>query len=256
MAGLRALFEYGAGVGGTVNYDILNVYNTNTTTAENGGSCCLWTVPEGVSWFAVEIWGGGGGGSGACCCMGGWPGGAGSYSRKFITGLSGDGGESYTICAAGTTNCSTCKCWGCAGYPSFVSINGGAVQACASGGVCGGACCWFMIGDGCGGRQNCQCGSWCGGMGICGSAGAAKGNTFCSSQSWQIMPSAPFTPTGGRVTKNGCSGSASGCAGCDYGGYAAFPGGGGATAGTHNNTLACGAAGAGGLVMIYYPVVS
>jgi hypothetical protein len=143
MAGLRTLLQLAADSSGSVNFDEFHIYNTNKTGHNNGGCCCLWTVPTGVAWFAVEMWGGGGGGAGACCCMQGWPGGSGSYARKFVTGLSGTGGETYTICAAGSTYCSQAKCVGCIGNPSFLSINGGAVQVCASGGGSGYVRCYF-----------------------------------------------------------------------------------------------------------------
>lgn len=249
MAGLRDLFEYSAGAGGTINYDTLYVYNASKTTPSNGGSCCLWTVPAGVTWFAVELWGGGGGGAGTCCCIQGWPGGSGSYARKIISGLSG--GEEYTICAAGSTCCAQFQCLGVAGYPSFVSINGGAVQVCASGGTCGRAACYH--GSNCS-YQGCaqqQCGSYTGTMGICGVTGSSKGSSFCYQSAWQYMPSAPFTPGGSRGTMSECVN----CHGCAIGGYAHWPGGGGASSHSHSSTWS-GAFGAGGLVSIYYGVVS
>ena len=50
----------------------------------NGGQCCLWTVPAGAEWAAFEVWGGGGPGAGVCCCQQGWSGGSGSYGRRII----------------------------------------------------------------------------------------------------------------------------------------------------------------------------
>ena len=255
MAGLRTLLEYGGAIAPTVNFDTLYVYNVNKTTAENGGSCCLWTVPAGVTWFAVELWGGGGGGAGACCCFQGWGGGSGSYARKFITGLSGDGGEQYTICAAGTTACSQNFCNGCDGFPSYVSVNGGAVQICAQGGRRGFTRCYF--GSNCN-RQGCrhcqeETTAFCGTMGIPGIYGGAKGSPMCFSNTWQTMNQAPFTMTSHGFTRNACSGF---CGGCCSGGYARWPGGGGASAAMHDNTCFAGAAGAGGLVNIYYPIIT
>lgn len=83
--------------------------------------------------------------------------------------------------------------------------------------------------------------------------GGGKGSSFCHNGSWQWMPSAPFTGGGTRGTRSHCQRSA----GCDMGGYAHWPGGGGASAVEHGGAGAyCGAAGSGGLVSIYYPVVS
>ena len=250
MAGLRDLLQVGEGGAGSVAFTEFHVFNSNKTTQNNGGFCCLWTVPAGVNWFAVEMWGGGGGGAGTCCCRAGWPGGSGSYARKFEKGVTE--GAQYTICAAGTTGCSQSYCCGCIGNPSFMSVSGGAVLACASGGGQGGTRCYFMIGCNCQGCSGFACGSWQGGMGLCGMSGSAKGNSFCSQNSFGFMPSAPFTPGGNRGTMSYCR---QGC-GTQLGGDPHWPGGGGASAVSHTNTLYCGQYGAGGLVTIYYPVAS
>lgn len=252
MAGLRTLLQVGESSGGGVNFDEFHVFNASKTSQNNGGSCCLWTVPAAVTWFAIELWGGGGGGAGACCCRSGWPGGSGSYARKIINNLSGDGGEQYTICAAGTTGCSTNCGTGCTGFASFVNINGGAVQACAQGGSPGGTRCYFQNNCAC---QSCaaqQCGSWIGGMGLCGVTGGAKGSAFCGANAWGYMPSAPFTPGGARGTMSYCNHTS----GNGIGGDAQWPGGGGASAVSSSTAKQCGAPGAGGLVTIYYPVTS
>lgn len=250
MAGLRTLLELDAGGGQTLDFTTFHVYNTNKTNANNGGQCCLFTVPAGVNWFAVEVWGGGGGGAGACCCHQGWAGGSGSYARKFITGLSGTGGETYTICAASSTNCSQSRCVGCQGFPSFVSVNGGAIEACASGGAQGYTRCYFGSNCSYSGCAQFQCGSWVGGFGICGVTGSAKGSSYCYQMSWQYMPSAPFTGGGNRGTMSHCVQGP----GCSVGGYAHWPGGGGPSASAHGGNY-CGGPGAGGLVSVYYPTV-
>jgi len=252
MAGLRTLLQYTTTSATPLNYDTLRIWNsTNTNDASNGGRCCLWTVPAGVNWFAVEMWGGGGGGSGACCCFSGVPGGSGSYARRIISGFAP--GAEYTLCAAGSTGCSQFFCLGCAGFPSFVAVNGGAVQVCASGGTCGRGFCQFM--NGCT-QQGCaqqQCGAFIGTMGICGTTGSAKGSPMCAGTSYQFMPSAPFTFGSNRGTRDACSGF---CGGCCQGGFAHFPGGGGATATAHTSTQFCGAAGAAGMIQIFYPVIT
>ena len=60
----------------------LAVYNTSTTSVNNGGRCCLWTVPAGTSYAIFELWGGGASGDGACCCQMGYPSTSGSYGQK------------------------------------------------------------------------------------------------------------------------------------------------------------------------------
>lgn len=246
MAGLRSLLELGSASGGAVDYQEFHIYNTNKTNQNNGGSCCLWTVPANVNWVAFEVWGGGGGGAGACCCRAGWPGGSGSYARKFVTGLSE--GQTFTMCAAGSTYCSQSYCCGCGGFPSYVTT-GGAVQVCASGGSQGGTTCYFMINCNCQGCTPHQCGSWIGDMGICGVTGSAKGSSFCSQNAFGYMPSAPFTPGGNRGTYSYCRQTS----GNGIGGSPHWPGGGGASAVNHDGNLRCGAPGAGGLITIYYP---
>ena len=247
MPGLRTLLELASGSEQTLNYDVTYVYNTSIDTAVNGGRCCLFTAPTGTNWFAIEMWGGGGGGAGVRCCFGGWPGGSGSYTRKIINGLSGNGTETFTICAAGSTNCSN-DCIGCASFPSYVLNGVGTIVACASGGSTSGSRCYHMINCTCQGCGMYSCGSTCGTLSICGVTGSSKGNPFCSGGSYQFMPSAPFTTSMARPTKDGCSGF---CGGCCNGGYAHFPGGGGASSYSHTTGTFCGAAGAGGLVIIY-----
>jgi len=89
-------------------------------------------------------------------------------------------------------------------------------------------------------------------MGICGQTGAAKGSSFCAVSSWGVMPSAPFTNGGNRITRHYCFHEQ----GCYAGGFAHWPGGGGASATSHSTRAGCGAPGAGGLITIYYPVVT
>jgi hypothetical protein len=252
MAGLRTLLQYTNTISGgssTINYDELAVYNTNIETNANGGRCCLWTVPTGVTWVYAEMWGGGGAGAGACCCFGGWPGGSGSYSRKIISGLSA--GQTLTLCAAGSTDC-VGACCGQSGFPSYITNSGGTTLICASGGSFGGTKCYFMINCDYNGCQQNQCGSYCGTFGICGVTGSAKGSTYCSGNSYQYMPSAPFMGHN-RPTKDACSGF---CGGLCVGGWAHWPGGGGASTYSHTNPGGyCGAPGAGGLIQIFWGAV-
>ena len=57
-----------------------------------------------------------------------------------------------------------------------------------------------------------------------------------------------------RPGKDACSGY---CCGCSTGGYAHFPGGGGWTTSSHTSGhVGCGAAGAGGLIILQWHVAS
>ena len=249
MAGLRTLLGIGEG-GGSATITELHIFNTNKTTQNNGGQCCLFTIPAGVTWLGVELWGGGGGGAGHCCCKSGWPGGSGSYARKIMTGLTA--GEQFTMCAAGTTGCSQQDCQGCVGFPSYVNVNGGAVQVCASGGGKGYGRCYFQNNCTCQFCAQYQCGSWTGTFGMCGVNGTAKGSPMCGANAQGYMPSAPYTPGGARGTMSYCTHNS----GVGVGGNAQWPGGGGASAVASSTSMVCGAPGAGGLISIYYSVAS
>ena len=246
MAGLRSLLQLGGSSSSALDVTELHIYNANKTTQNNGGASCAWTVPTGVTWLGVEMWGGGGGGAGGCCCRSGQAGGSGSYARKFITGLTP--GDVYTICAAGSTYCSPTDCVGCVGYPSWVQNPSAVVQVCAAGGGVGYSKCYFQINCSCSGMMQYMCGSWTGGMGICGVTGSAKGSPMCAANFFGIMPSAPYTGGGGRGTMSACMHNS----GIGNGGQPHWPGGGGATAIAASTGIQCGAPGAGGLVSIFY----
>jgi hypothetical protein len=249
MSALKTMLQYGGG-GGTVAVDSMVVYHTSVDNMENGGCCCLWTVPTGVTWFAVEMWGGGGGGAGNCCCFFGIPGGAGSYARKIITTVAG---QQYRFCAGGSTTCANTNT-GCPGYPSYAyGVTEAANVICASAGKVGCNYCWGPIGTSYMGCSAYECGSWCGGFGICGMSGAFKGTAFCSGTAWNWAPQAPFTGDFFRPARDACSGY---CCGCGQQGYAYWPGSGGGTASSHNSYCGCGAAGAGGLIIVEWHVAS
>lgn len=110
-------------------------------SVQNGGFCCLMTVPAGVKTVKFELWGGGGDGSGACCCQ--WPytqGGSGSYAERTIQTAAG---VQFRICA-GSSGCCNNNCCGTCGFPSFVQCNvGGTTVACGQGGCGGRALCFY-----------------------------------------------------------------------------------------------------------------
>ena len=260
MSALATLLQYanaGGGGGGTITHHNLVVYHTSVDNGNNGGCCCAWTVPTGVTWFSVEMWGGGGGGAGACCCFQGWPGGSGTYTRKIVQHPTpGTSLETrvYRICAGGTTGCVDRTCIGCKGCPSYIyGESETANVVCAEGGLAGGSKCYFGNNCNYNGCASIQCGSYCGTMGICGVGGAGKGNASCHQGSYTHVPSAPMTGGNFRQGKDFCS---SMCHGCHAAGYAHFPGGGGATATNHGDwNPAYGNPGAGGLVVIHWTQV-
>lgn len=122
----------------------------------NGGCCCLWTVPAGVTKVTFEMWGSGGIGQGARCCerAGTMPT-SGSYSRLTI-----DTAENcqYRICAGGSSGCNGCCGISPRAQPSYVyDITAGSVVGCALGGAGGCSdmtrggfcygytCCWGLL---------------------------------------------------------------------------------------------------------------
>ena len=84
-------------------------------------------------------------------------------------------------------------------------------------------------------------------LAICGTTGGGHGSAHCASDMHQYMPSAPFTGMT-RMSRNGCYKTH----GQDHGDHGVFPGGGGASGVTHNETCYCGAKGMGGMVTVYY----
>lgn len=137
--------------------DTFHVYN-NSDSASNGGKCCLFTVPDGVTNVSFEVWGGAGGGAGARCCQ--YPT-YGSSGGMYVTRtITTSPGCTYTICAGGTTGNST-VCLGCTGSTSYVS-GSGISTTCAVGG-CGGRVGCFVQDQNIPCCRSCPC--WRGGSG-------------------------------------------------------------------------------------------
>lgn len=235
--------------GAAGEFNTLYVYNTSVDSVNNGGRCCLWTVPDNTNWIRFEVWGAGSSGPGGCCCQqAAQSGGAGAYARRTITATPG---QSYTICAGGSGCCAT-TCCGTEGFPSFVSggSGGSAVALCAAGGPTSCAQC-FRFGGGtfCGNTNTCKSGSWCGAdFGLPAISGASNTGT-CGFQGWQYVPSGPYIGAGVRHGKDFCIR----VSGCDsLGGFASFPGGGGGGAISGGGGCCWGGFGAGGLVIVSY----
>lgn len=213
-------------------------------TANDGGCCCLWTVPAGTTWITFEIWGGGGTGGYSCCCQQSFGGGAGAYSVKSVCSTS-LAGCTYTICAGGSSGCSQSTA-GCAGNTSYV--NGyGLSNFCAAGGGQGCSDCWrFFNCYQCKIQYCCACANG-GDLMIPGYQGDAIQTQFCGAWGQGYAPHAPATSSGPNT----------GAHGCQWGGglgwpCTMFPGGGGQGAVTSANACCYSAPGNGGLVSVTY----
>ena len=163
MADLRQFLVNDVGSVQQTNREFqLAIYNTSTPSVTNGGQCCLWTVPAGITWAVFETWGGGGSGGGACCCMGPYYGPeSGAYAKRRLAVTAGN---QFCICAGGSGCCNT-QCCGVCGYPSWVFCqSNGTVVNCAAGG-CGGCVLCFRTYQACTGicfgmcRMGCDVGT-------------------------------------------------------------------------------------------------
>lgn len=249
MASLRD-FLYGYDEAREIIPQDFAVWNTNTKTAANGGRCCLWTVPDNVSFATFEIWSAGGSGAMSCCCMQGGAAGSGGYAIKTCTVSPG---QQIRICA-GSTGCCTTNWDGQCGCCSFVCSLGGGGQGTWETKVCGGRCttvsnrCFYFANCyGC--CSQCFC---CGGIAenasffIPGVTGAGQPSQHCYDQGHQFAGNAPMAQSGPRIGPNGC---------CRWGGNCGFghhPGGGGISGQSYGNSCCCGGPGGGGMVYVVY----
>jgi len=226
------------------------VYNTSTTSTSNGGRCCLWTVPAGVSFAVFEMWSGGGSGGVACCCMQGGGAGSGGYAVKACTVSPG---QQIRICAA-SSGCCNSSTDGIDGCCSFVCSLGGGGESTWEAKVCGG--CGPSVATRCNYFDSCysccsQC-FCCGGRSvntdfcIAGTQGSAHATRYCNDPAYQVAANAPMTGGGTRMGPSGC---------CRTGGsfgFGNFPGGGGLSAQAHSGGCCCGSPGAGGMVYVVF----
>lgn len=251
MASLRN-FLYGYGSGGAIQPNDFTVYNTNTQSVYNGGQCCLWTVPAGVTCAIFEMWSAGGDGGGACCCMQGGAAGGGVYAIKTCTVSAG---QQIRICAASSGCCVQSES-GRQGDPTWICSLGG------GGGTENGVT-WYVCADGgqpvsrstrCNYFNGCYtCCSMCWCCSIAygadffapGVSGTGFGTQHCVDQGHQYAGVGPMT-TGPRLGPNGC---------CAWGGSCGnfhFPGGGGFSSQGHPGGCCCGTPGGGGMVYVLY----
>lgn len=242
---LRSLLEYSqAGlVLANKPQRILHVYDVDITTANNGGACCLFTVPSDVSWLGIEMWGGGGSGGGGCCNFSGTPGTSGNYARRIISVASG---QQWTICAGGSTNF-TNSCNGIAGNGSYICRENADCMF-VSGGLAGISRCGMGSSVYCC-VQTCPIGNIGGATlgfkSLCGSGRLVGSRCYWT----QILTGAPYAHPQPMITRSLCAT----CCGNGLLGGTPFPATGGAAA-QHSACAAChcGGFGAGGLVQVYY----
>jgi len=248
MASLRDLLFTGFNEVFSLELQELFVGNT-TNSANNGGSCCLWTVPQDTTYIKFEMWGGGGGGAGSCCCQQGCGGSGGSYSIKTLTGNQVVAGCQYTICAAGTT----AQANTCCGFPGNTSFVTGFSLSnfCARGGAPGNTCCfWYTSGNHQRAMDYRSCCSVGGDINIHSIISSPNTAVYCHNNSQMLTTVAPATVSGPIYGPAGCSvvGAGEDAALAP----AVFPGGGGQSGQTHGGACRCGWWGAAGLVLVTF----
>ena len=142
-------YKYGYSDDEKVPQEVL-FYNTSTNP-NNGGLCCLWSVPGSTNIIVGQLWGGGGSGDANCRCSTGYPGAAGAFAEFAQTV---EGGTALTVCIGGTTSRPTSRGSGVDGNDSYICLEnewciyaGGGCRGCVCGslqcidGYCRGYCC-------------------------------------------------------------------------------------------------------------------
>lgn len=245
------------------------VYNCNWWTPCNGGCCCYWTVPAGVTSIKFEVVSGGGpGGSSGGDYDFGIGGQGGNYGSKTLQrsvhGFAD--GTGYRLCAASSSMCSCCcRCNVNArhGCPSYACGTG--IWMCAKGGM-GGSTNWDMNSNcyNCHiGNVQCDRGNYNAGwvthvcnspltghdMHFRGTSGSMNRQYNCCADQFSVAggPSGPFSAPHGVGGKHWCTGNLACCSA-----HSAFPGGGGAGHGIGSSSACWGSFGQGGLVKVTY----
>ena len=230
----------------------LAIYNTDTPSVTNGGQCCLFTVPAGITWAVFEIWGGGGSGGGACCCMGPYYGPeSGAYAKRRIAVTAG---QQFCLCAGGSGCCNQTCCGAC-GFPSWVNCQANGTQVTCAAGGCGGCVQCFRTYQGCTGicfgmcRMGCDVGTH--DFMQPKIMSQPKASNYC----WQNMFEFKSGPTKYKANlllgMEHCSTSLT-ISGCSPFGAPAYPGGPGNSATACGGGCCWGGWGAGGLVVVNY----
>lgn len=225
------------------------VYNSSTSQL-NGGCCCLWTVPAGITRATFEMWGAGGDGQGARCCeRSGVTPTAGSYSLVTIDVAEG---ESYRICAAGSGCCCCCCGIGNTAFTTYVLNNGtSSLVGCAPGGK--GGCSEMTRGGHCSGYTCCwsqQSTEGSGDITFTGMGGQYFSNNYCNQYQFEMVAGGlnSTKQTGDFCVHGpGLSGSQAMCQE-----FSSWPAGAGAAARVCGGGYCYGQAGAGGLVILTF----
>jgi hypothetical protein len=252
------------------DYHEFYVYNGSHWNVTNGGRCCYWTVPAGVTSIKFEILSGGGpGGASGGDYDFGVGGNGGNYTSKHLRKAAGNfaAGCGYRMCAGGTSSCSCCCRCGvnCRhGCKSFVQ-GSGLSNFCAQGGM-GGSTNFDTV-SGCyncylgntqcnkgqynAGWINCYCNSatFGGDIEFRGTSGSMYKGVSCCSHMFSVAgtPTGPFSSVHGVSGKDACTGNLACCSA-----HSVFPGGGGPGHVTASRNACWGSWGAGGLVKVSY----
>ena len=165
---------------------VFYVQNT-ANSAQNGGCCCLWTVPAGTKKATFEMWGAGADGQGARCCE--RPGTMPTNGSYAVITVDTVDSQQFRICAAGS-GCEGCCCGvSPQGFPSYVySVTSASTVGCAPGGD--GGCSDFLrgnMGDGyicCFGRLS-SCGL--GDIVMAGTGTTSIQNQYCKNQVFHFV---------------------------------------------------------------------
>ena len=233
--------------------EIFYVRNINYAS-NNGGCCCAWTVPAGITSATFEMWGGGASGGGSRKCEhNGYGATTGVYAVKSVPVVAG---QVWTICAGGSTcdgdSTGICCSCGCPGCHSYVTCVDATVVACAQGGCSGDqssscqsyslgtySCCWSKLRTGSISDIEFQ-----------GSGTTYIRNRFCHNTMYEIYPGGANT---GRAGKDLCGvGCFTQCALQRYPSCPAWPGGVGGHAITCADGYRTGQHGASGQIKVAF----
>ena len=252
-------------------YNEIWVYSGSKWSVTNGGRCCYWTIPTGITSVKFEILSGGGpGGSSGGDYDIGVGGNGGNYTSKVLRKSAScfANGCGYRICAAGSSSCSCCcRCGvncrhGCKSYVQGRGLS----NFCAQGGMGGSTP--FDIMSGCyncyigntqcnkgqynAGWINCYCNeaTFGGDIEFRGTSGSMKKSVSCCQHTFTVAGQAtgPLGSGHGGVSgKDWCVGNLACCSA-----HALWPGGGGAGHGIGSSSACWGSFGNGGVAKVTY----
>lgn len=218
--------------------------SNDSRSQNNGGRCCLWTVPDGVTQVTFELWGSGPNGAAARCCQATvFTGSGGMYAMRTISTVAGC---TYTLCAAGSGCCSS-SCNGSTGATTYVS-GSGIATTCAPSGEPGRTSCFTLDGATCcAGCVVCKtsAGEWC----MPGIRNTTHKEGGCLNTNKWVMGGAYQLGTF-NATRSLCLNTTY-CNACCWG-YGHFPAGPGSNAITCSGVCRCGTPGMGGVIRVSF----